>query len=97
MGIVPYSALVTINIEQADPRSSATRRHPERPRRQQQQRIDQPLDRDARLAVADLPPIAASDGRLVDPLLWTNHHLACLEPSGAVLTRRQSSGHRSDR
>src|SRR4051794_16683403 len=48
--------------------SPATRRHPERPRRQQQQRIDEPLDRDARLAVADLPPIPASDGRLVDPL-----------------------------
>jgi hypothetical protein len=75
------------------------RRDVERPRRQQQQqqRIDEPLNRDVRLAVADLSRIAASDGRLVDPLPRTNHQLACPAPSGAVKTRRQSSGHRSDR
>jgi hypothetical protein len=73
----------------------AARRDVERPRRQQ--RIDEPLNRDAQLAVADLSPIAASDDRLVDPLPRTNHQLACPAPSGAVKTRRQSSGHRSDR
>jgi hypothetical protein len=92
---VPHSALVTIKIEQADPRSLAARWDLERPWRSK--RIDEPLNRDARLAVADLSPIAASDGRLVDPLPWTNHRLACPEPSGAVMTRRQSSRHRSDR
>jgi hypothetical protein len=47
--------------------------------------------------VADLSPIAASDGRLGDPLPWTNLHLVCPARSGAVMTRRPSSGHRSDR
>jgi hypothetical protein len=77
----------------------AARRDVERPRRQQQQqqRIDEPLNRDAQLAVADLSPIAASDDRLVDPLPRTNHQLACPARSGAVMTRRQSSAHRSDR
>jgi hypothetical protein len=76
----------------------AARRDVERPRRQQQQqRIDEPLNRDARLAVADLSPRAASDDRLVDPPARTKHHLACPARSGAATTRRQSSGHRSDR
>jgi hypothetical protein len=93
--IVPHTALVTIAIEQADLRSMAARWDLERPR--QQQRIDEPLDRDARLAVADLSPRAASDDRWVDPPAWTNRQLACPARSGAVMTRRPSSGHRSDR
>jgi hypothetical protein len=94
--IVPHSALVTTKIEQADPRSMGARRDVERPR-QQQQRIDEPLNRDARLAVADLSPIAASDGRLGDPPARTNLHLVCPARSGAVMTRRPSSAQRSDR
>ena len=100
MGIGPHSALVSIRIEQADLSSLAARWDLERPRRQeqqQQQRIDEPLDRGAQLAVAGLSAIAASDGRLVDPLARTNHELVCTARSGAVMSRRQSSGHRSDR
>ena len=92
---MPHTALVTIRIEQADPRSMAARWDLERP--WQQQRIDEPLNRDARLVVAGLSPIAASDGRWVDPPARTNHQLACPARSGAVMTRRQSSGQRSDR
>jgi hypothetical protein len=93
--IVPHSALVTVKIEQADLRSLAARWNLEGP--WQQQRIDEPLDRDARLAVADLSPRAASDDRWVDPRAWTNRQLACPARSGAAMTRRPSSGHRSER
>jgi hypothetical protein len=95
VGIVPHTALVTTRIEQADLRSLAARWDLEGP--WQQQRIDEPLDRDARLAVADLSPRAASDDRLVDPPARTKHHLACPARSGAVMTRRPSSRHRSER
>jgi hypothetical protein len=77
-GIVSQSASVTIEIEQVDLPSAAARLDLEGSQQQQQKRMDEPRERGAPLAVANLSLVAVTDRRLFDPPAETSHHLACL-------------------
>jgi hypothetical protein len=96
VGILPQSALVTIEIETVDPPWVAARWDLEG---SQQKRMDEPLDRSARPAVAPRSRVAVRDGRLVDLLARTNQHLACRGrvPATAVLAGGPSAASRSSR
>jgi len=65
-GIVSQSASVTIEIEQVDLPSAAARLDLEGSQ-QQQKRMDEPRERGAPLAVANLSLVAVTDRRLFDP------------------------------
>jgi hypothetical protein len=97
VGIVPQSALVTIEIESVDRPWVAARWDLEGSR--PQKRMDEPLDRSARPAVAPRSRVAVRDGRLVDLLARTNQHLACRGrvPATAVLAGGPSAASRSSR
>jgi hypothetical protein len=98
VGIVPQSALVTIEIETVD-RPWVAARWDLEGSRQQQKRMDEPLDRSARPAAAPRSRVAVGDGRLVDLLARTNQHLACRGrvPAPAVLAGGPSAASRSSR
>jgi hypothetical protein len=96
VGIVPQSALVTIEMEPVDRPWVAARWDLEG---SQQKRMDEPLDRSARPAAAPRSRVAVRDGRLVDLLARTNQHLACRGhvPATAVLAGGPSAASRSSR
>lgn len=98
VGIVSQSASVTIEIEQVDLPSAAARLDLEGSR-QQQKRMDEPRERGAPLAVANLSLVAVTDRRLFDPPAETSHHLACLGhvPGSPVPAPGQSARRRSYR
>jgi hypothetical protein len=95
---VSQSASVTIEIEQVDLPSAAARLDLEGSR-QQQKRMDEPRERGAPLAVANLSLVAVTDRRLFDPPAETSHHLACLGhvPVSPVPAPGQSARRRSYR
>ena len=95
---MPQSASVTIEIEQVD-MPSVTGRWDLEGRPPRPKGIDEPLDRGARPAVADLTPAssptAMSSTRGTDepPRLACRGHV----PASAAPVRGRSSGHRSYR